>query len=78
MWLTQINFLWLKLPGDARKEKRNMAVAEPNLLLQKSPAEISFSCCWNLFLPLLKSTLLTAQNTLAETTANLQEKLLAE
>jgi len=48
MWLTQINFLWLKLPQNARKEKRNMAVAEPNLLLLKSlslAAEISFSCC---------------------------------
>ena len=47
MWLTQINFLWLKLPENARKEKRNMVVAEPNLLL-KSPslaAEISFSRC---------------------------------
>jgi hypothetical protein len=41
MWLTQIDFLWLKLSRNARKEKRNMAVAEPNLQLQKSPAEIS-------------------------------------
>ena len=48
MWLTQINFLWLKLPQNASKEKRNMVVAEPNLLLLKSlspAAEIHFAHC---------------------------------
>ena len=65
MLLTQNNFLLLKLPQNARKNKRNMAVAKPKT---KNAVAGNFTlqiCASNLFLLLLKSPLFNVENTQA-------------